>query len=152
LHELSIADAIVTIATEHAQGRRVTSVEVKIGGLRQVVADALTFAFELLTEGTELAGAELVVEHVPARVVCRDCAVESELTNFPFRCASCGTVDVRVVGGDELSVESLELAEEPIAGGAARGADLEDARAVPVRPSETSGRQAEKHQTLVGGR
>ncbi|MGZ8697918.1 MAG: hydrogenase/urease maturation nickel metallochaperone HypA, partial [Gaiellaceae bacterium] len=37
MHELSIAEAIVTIAEEHARGRRVAKVELKIGHLRQVV-------------------------------------------------------------------------------------------------------------------
>ena len=112
MHELSIASAIAEIAGDHARGRRITRVEVRIGALRQVVPDALTFAFALLAEGTEL-----VIEHVPARVTCRACAVESEPTDFPFGCASCGSVDVEVNGGDELLVDSLELEDEPIAVG-----------------------------------
>jgi hydrogenase nickel incorporation protein HypA/HybF len=114
VHELSIATAIVAIAAEHAQGRRVTAVDVKIGRLRQVVPDALAFAFELATEGTKLAGAELVVEHVPVRVACRACGAETEATGFPFGCADCGAVDVDVVAGDELLVEALELEDEPL--------------------------------------
>jgi hydrogenase nickel incorporation protein HypA/HybF len=115
LHELSIADAVVTIAREHAQGRRVTSVEVRVGRLRQVVPDALTFAFELVAAGTEVEGAELHVEHVPVRVACVWCATESEAPELPLACAGCGSVDVEVVAGDELLVESLELDEEPLA-------------------------------------
>jgi hydrogenase nickel incorporation protein HypA/HybF len=115
VHELSIASAIVAVASEHARGRRVSTVEVKIGRLRQVVPDALAFAFELAAEGTEVEGAELVVEHVTARVACRDCGAERELTAWPFACPSCRSVHVEVVGGDELLVESLELIEEPIA-------------------------------------
>ena len=114
MHELSIANAIVAIAADHAQGRRVTRVDVKIGRLRQVVPDALAFAFELATEGTELEGAELVVEHVPARLACRACGTESEANEFPFGCAGCGSVDVDVIAGDELLVEALELEEEPL--------------------------------------
>ena len=114
MHEVSIASAIVTVAAEHAAGRRVTQVEVKIGRLRQVVPDALAFAFELATEETELAGAELVVEHVPARLRCRACGAETEAHEFPFGCANCGSVDVTVVAGDELLVESLELEDEPV--------------------------------------
>src|SRR5215212_11828015 len=109
MHELSIASAIVAIATDHARGRRVTRVEVKIGALRQVVPDALAFAFQLTTEGTELDGAELSIEHIPARVTCSTCGIESETTTFPFGCARCGSVDVEVTAGDELQVDALEL-------------------------------------------
>jgi hydrogenase nickel incorporation protein HypA/HybF len=114
VHELALADAIVTIARDHAQGRRVTSVEVKVGRLRQVVPDALEFAFELVATGTNVEGAMLEVEQVPARVRCSRCGTENEASDFPLACASCGSVDVTVVGGDELLVESLELEDEPI--------------------------------------
>jgi hydrogenase nickel incorporation protein HypA/HybF len=115
MHELSIADAIVAIGCEHARGRRVVSVEVRIGHLRQVVRGALELAFELVAEGTPVEGAELKVEEVPARVACRECARETRADAFPLVCAGCGSLAVDVVAGDELTVEALELDEEPIA-------------------------------------
>jgi hydrogenase nickel incorporation protein HypA/HybF len=117
VHELSLADAVVTIAREHARGRRVTSVDVKVGRLRQVVPDALEFAFELVAAGTEVEGAELRVEHVPARVACARCAAESEAPELPLACTRCGSLDVEVVAGDELLVESLELEDAVPVGG-----------------------------------
>src|SRR2546423_15304253 len=117
MHELSLADAIVTIARDHAQGRRVTRVEVKIGPLRQIVPTALEFAFELVAAGTNVEGAALRVEHVPPRVACPSCDAETVAAGFPLACARCGDVDVDVVAGDELLVESLELEDEPIAVG-----------------------------------
>jgi hydrogenase nickel incorporation protein HypA/HybF len=115
VHELSLADAVVTIARDHARGRRVTGVDVRIGRLRQVVPEALEFAFELVAAGTEVEGAELRVEHVPVRVRCARCDAESEAPEFPLACAECMSIDVEVVAGDELLVESLELEEEPLA-------------------------------------
>jgi hydrogenase nickel incorporation protein HypA/HybF len=114
VHELSIAEAIVAIAEDHARGRRVTAVEVKVGKLRQVVPDALELAFELVATGTCLDGASLRVEHVPARVRCRRCDGEGDADGFPLACASCGSVDVDVSAGDELLVEWLELEDEPM--------------------------------------
>ena len=116
MHELSIAEAIVAIAEEHAAERHVVKVEVRIGYLRQVVPSALTFAFELVAQGTPVEGAELEIEHVPACVACRACAAESLVTEFPFACAACGGLDLEVESGDELLVDALEL-EEPIAAG-----------------------------------
>ena len=113
MHELSLADAVVAIARDHARGRRVSAVDVRIGQLRQVVPDALAFAFELVAAGTEVEGAALEVEHVPVRVRCARCNAESEAPEFPLACEGCGSVDVEVVAGEELQVESLEL-EEPM--------------------------------------
>jgi hydrogenase nickel incorporation protein HypA/HybF len=116
MHELSIADAVVRIVSEHAGERRVTRVELKVGHLRQVVPSALEFAFELVAEGTPVEGAELVMEEVPATVRCRTCGAESQLAGFPARCAPCGGLDVDVTGGDELLVDALELEEAPMVG------------------------------------
>jgi hydrogenase nickel incorporation protein HypA/HybF len=117
VHELSIADAVVTIAREHARGRRVTSVEVRIGRLRQVVPDALEFAFGLVAAGTNVEGAALAVEHVPARVACAGCGEETEAADFPIACALCGSLDVEVIAGDELLVEAIELEDAVPVGG-----------------------------------
>ena len=111
MHELSIAEAIVTIAERHAAGRSVTKVEVRVGHLRQVVPTALEFAFELVSKGTVLDGAELALEEIPARGRCRDCGAETTMSAFPLACANCGALDMEILAGEELQVESLELDE-----------------------------------------
>jgi hydrogenase nickel incorporation protein HypA/HybF len=111
MHELSLADAVVRIACAHAGGRRIESVEVKVGHLRQVVPDALAFAFTLVAEGTEAEGAELLMEEVPAAGFCRGCGTESEFESFPLACEACGSLDVELVRGEELLVDALTLEE-----------------------------------------
>lgn len=111
MHELSIAESVVQIASRHANGRRVTKVWLKVGHLRQVVPSALTFGFELVAEGTPVEGAELELENVPATGLCSDCGVESRLQSFPLQCGVCGGFDLELLSGEELFVESLELEE-----------------------------------------
>ena len=48
MHELSIAESVVQVASRHAQGRRVTKVYLKVGHLRQVVPSALVFSLVLV--------------------------------------------------------------------------------------------------------
>jgi hydrogenase nickel incorporation protein HypA/HybF len=111
VHELSIAESIVRIASEHAAGRPVHRVEVKVGHLRQVVPSSLELAFELLSAGTALDGAELAIEEVPAACRCHACGAESEQDGFPLRCRACGGLHLEVVRGEELLVDALELEE-----------------------------------------
>lgn len=111
LHELSIAESVVQIASRQADGRRVTKVWMKVGHLRQVVPSALAFGFELIAEGTLVEGAELELEQVPAVGRCRECEVESQFDNFPLQCRTCGGFDLEILRGEELLVESLELEE-----------------------------------------
>lgn len=114
MHELAIAEAVAAIASRHAAGRGVSKVELKVGHLRQVVPSALEFAFELLTEGTSLEGAELVIEDVPARGRCRACGRETVMRDFPLQCSHCGGSDLELLAGEELLVDALELEAEPL--------------------------------------
>jgi hydrogenase nickel incorporation protein HypA/HybF len=109
MHELSLAAAIVAIAEQHAAGRRIARVEVRVGQLRQVVPDALLFAFEFAASDTLADGAQLVLEHVPATGDCRACGARSELPGFPLACGTCGTLDLEVVTGEELCVDALDV-------------------------------------------
>ena len=74
MHELSLCQAILEHVEARAGERAVRRVHVRIGYLRQVVPDSLLFSWEMLTESSDLAGCELVVEHVPAVVHCAACA------------------------------------------------------------------------------
>jgi hydrogenase nickel incorporation protein HypA/HybF len=112
VHELSIAQAILEIATRNAGGRHVTAVCVRVGRLRQVVPSALEFAFELSAHGTPAEGAVLELEQVPAAVGCRACGEQAELKAFPLACPACGALEVDVIRGEELVVQSLELDAE----------------------------------------
>jgi hydrogenase nickel incorporation protein HypA/HybF len=114
VHELSIAEAIVAIASRHADGARVERVEVKVGHLRQVVPDALGFAFELVTAGTPLEGAELVFEEVPAAGRCRACGAETDFLELPLACGGCGGFDLELLRGEELLVDALVLEREGV--------------------------------------
>ena len=111
MHELAIADAVLAVAGEHAGGRRLASVTVRVGHLRQVVPAALEFSFALAAEGTSVAGARLEIEAVPAAGVCRRCGTESELDGFPLACRACGELDLELIRGEELLVDSLECDE-----------------------------------------
>jgi len=113
MHELSIADALLGIVLRHADGRRIESVEVKVGHLRQVVPDALTFAWTLVADGTAAQEAELIIEEIPAAGVCRGCGTQSEWDAFPLACRACGSIDVELVRGEELLVDALTMEEVP---------------------------------------
>jgi hydrogenase nickel incorporation protein HypA/HybF len=121
VHELSIAESVVRIAEQHAAGRPVAVVELKVGHLRQVVPSALAFAFELVAQGTCVEGADLVMEEIPAAGRCRGCGTESELDGFPLLCPSCGSWDLELLRGEELLVDALELEDATTNGGARYG-------------------------------
>ena len=97
MHELSIAQALVEQVEQKLAGDRaavIRSVKVSIGELSGVSSEALETAFPFAAEGTRLAGAELVIERVPAVGRCAGCGQESG-QEFPFPvCGKCGATNV----------------------------------------------------------
>jgi len=114
VHELSLCGAIANIVTRHAAGRPVSVIHVQVGQLRQVVPDTLVFCWELVSDGTPLAGSRIDVEGVPARMRCRACGHVAEVGDLPvFACRDCGSIDAEVISGEEFMVTSLDLTAAP---------------------------------------
>jgi hydrogenase nickel incorporation protein HypA/HybF len=111
VHELSVCRAIIGIVTAHASHDAVRTVNVRVGAMRQIVPDTLTYCWSLVTESSELSGAQLCVEQVPATIRCRVCDHEYVLDAPIMRCPSCDSTNVTLVSGDEFLVTSLELEE-----------------------------------------
>ena|SRR5579871_1564313 len=114
MHELSIAESIVSIACEEAlrQGdARVEAVHLRLGALSGVVQDALLFAWELACEDTPIAGARLTIEAIPVEVRCPGCGSEATLAEpLDLACPGCGAA-LEVVHGTELAVTALEIVD-----------------------------------------
>jgi hydrogenase nickel incorporation protein HypA/HybF len=111
MHELSLSSAIVNTAAKHADGRRVTVVNLRVGALRQVIPDTLEFYFEFVARDTVCEGASLVQEVVDARLRCAPCEFEWAIEIPAFRCPTCGGSDVSIASGSEFEVQSIEVEE-----------------------------------------
>jgi hydrogenase nickel incorporation protein HypA/HybF len=111
MHELAMCEAIVDTVTQRADGRRVDRVQVRIGYFRQVVPDSLQFSWELLTEGTDLAGCALDIDHVPAIVECRSCGSRTTLHMPILLCSACDGSDVDLLTGEEFLIASIDRVE-----------------------------------------
>ncbi|HWG84499.1 MAG TPA: hydrogenase maturation nickel metallochaperone HypA, partial [Deinococcales bacterium] len=82
MHEVGIAESIVSIAEAHARhagASRVERIAVRVGALSGVVPDALEFAFTVARQDTLAAGATLEIETVPVSARCPDC--QSDFTS-----------------------------------------------------------------------
>jgi hypothetical protein len=59
MHELGLAEGIMTVAIDMAGGRKVLRIVVRIGEDQRIVPDSLEFGFQLLAEDTICEGATL---------------------------------------------------------------------------------------------
>jgi hydrogenase nickel incorporation protein HypA/HybF len=108
VHELGMCSSIVDAVERRAGDRSVARVRVRVGRLHHVHADAFDQSFAVAAMGTvaEEATAELVL--LPVRAHCGGCQATWECEEIPLACSSCGSVDIELIGGDELVLESIE--------------------------------------------
>jgi hydrogenase nickel incorporation protein HypA/HybF len=111
MHEVSIAQGLMKILEDETKKHgvsRVTKVKVRIGTLSAVVPDALTFAFEVVSEGTVAQGAELNIEVVQAKGRCDKCNIDFDVDECIFLCPHCSGVAAEIVCGKELEVAEID--------------------------------------------
>ena len=108
MHEMALTQSVVDAVCAHAAGRRVHSVKLEVGALCAVVPDAMTFCFELATEGTVADGASLEVDMRAGEARCRTCGAGFELNDLILLCP-CGSADVDVTAGRDLKILSMEV-------------------------------------------
>jgi hydrogenase nickel incorporation protein HypA/HybF len=112
MHELSIAQALVDQAQDIAKqnnARQVTAIIVAVGALSGVDHESLKFVFPMAAEGTVAEKANLIVETVPAQVLCHACNQTSNPDLPSFVCPKCGSDKIEITGGRELILKSVDV-------------------------------------------
>ena len=111
MHELSIAQSLITSIIQEMEDRGLSSIHsigMKIGTLSGVLPDALQFSFEVAREDTLLDGAQLKIEEIPARGQCESCKAEFEILEWAVLCPQCSTGEVVITHGYELDIVFIE--------------------------------------------
>ena len=112
LRTLRKIEDIVREEMEKHDVHRLLLVRVRYGALSNIVPEALSFAFEALTAGTDFEGAVLETEEVPITLKCSQCghtfpAVKGE--HFFAPCPACGEqYGHSMETGRELYVQHIE--------------------------------------------
>jgi len=112
MHELSLTQNLVEIATEHARRAGATairSITLEVGDFSGALPEALEFAFDVCRTGTLAAEATLNIRRVAGRGHCTVCAADAEMTQLSAVCPACGALAFELVAGRELRVLELEI-------------------------------------------
>ncbi len=116
MHEAGIALNLIEAVQSRLEALphgHVAAIHVTIGELSGVSAEALEFAFHCLAAGTSLETTRLVFEVVPLAMRCDACGRTSPVADLVFRCPACGSERTTVVGGRELEVRTVDVADVP---------------------------------------
>jgi hydrogenase nickel incorporation protein HypA/HybF len=113
MHELSLALEVVELTRREAEKHRVSIIkelEIEVGYLSGVEADAFQSALELIVKETILENATIQIIRTPGNGFCRTCDNDFLLNQPLDTCPVCGNYPTRVWGGNEFRVKSM-LAE-----------------------------------------
>ncbi|MEF3255703.1 MAG: hydrogenase maturation nickel metallochaperone HypA [Deferribacterales bacterium] len=112
MHEASIAENILEIAIDTALkngAKKIVSINLQIGKLSAIDNSALVTAFDVIKEGTIANEAVLNIENIPIIGKCNECGDESEYEELYFKCKRCGSFDMSLISGEELSIKDIEV-------------------------------------------
>ncbi|MEV8631701.1 hydrogenase maturation nickel metallochaperone HypA [Streptosporangium sp. NPDC051023] len=111
MHEFGIAEAILTAVEDRADGRRVRRARVYAGAMLRVTEPAVNHAFAVVAEGSLAEGAQVELVIVPVQLICRACGQTAASAAPLATCPECGGVDIETEGGDDLVLESIQIAK-----------------------------------------
>ena len=110
MHELSVIENILKNVQEIAMVntlKDVTKIYLKIGKLRHLTSEMLTFSFDAVKAGTIAQNAQLIVDYVEVAAHCNECNNEFEIKNNIFICNKCNSCDLHLISGKEVILESI---------------------------------------------
>jgi hydrogenase nickel incorporation protein HypA/HybF len=112
MHEMSLCEGIIQVLEDNARSQgfaRVKVVWLEIGALAGVEIEAMRFGFDAMKKGTLAEDARLEIIDRPGQAWCLPCAKTVPIEQRFDACPHCGSYQLQVTGGEELSVKELEV-------------------------------------------
>jgi hydrogenase nickel incorporation protein HypA/HybF len=112
MHEHSLVRSLVGQVQEIARKHAAISIDevvIAVGPLSGVEPLLLNSAFSRIASGELFAHVRFTIEETPLTIRCESCQLESELVNFVFICAHCGSVSTRVISGEGVLLRRVKL-------------------------------------------
>ncbi len=112
MHEMALCESVLQILQDNAREKgftRVKTVWLEIGKLAGVEADAMRFSFDVVTHGTLANRARLEIIEVPGRAWCLGCAKTVPVTQRFDACPECGSYQLQVTDGQDMTIKELEV-------------------------------------------
>jgi hydrogenase nickel incorporation protein HypA/HybF len=114
MHEVGIASEILRASHAEAArrpGARLVAVTVRIGVLAGVDAEALRFAWDVMSQQAEHDPVTLQIEMMPRRNRCQPCGCEFVTEMYSEPCPECSSENSTLLSGDEMQLASVEVEE-----------------------------------------
>ena len=115
MHEYFIVQNILRTVEDLVRdypGKKITKAVFLIGKFSGVEPELLKTALDFFKKGSPLEDAEIVLELEDLKIKCLDCGKEATKEKWDITCPFCGSLNTKVVSGEEMFLKTLELEEK----------------------------------------
>jgi len=113
MHELSIAEGILSAIEQHIGGKKIlTRITLSIGPLAGISADSLEFWFSEIAKTRGFGTPALEIIKTKAEALCAQCSETYDLSSFYTGCPKCESLERTVSSGYECVIDSIEMETE----------------------------------------
>lgn len=111
MHEIGTLISVLRTVDDIIEENKLTeakSVTLEVGEVSGILPEFLYKGWGFVTARSKYAtGAELKVETLPARTVCRDCGEEYETVRYGKICPKCGSGNTVLLCGNEYNIKEI---------------------------------------------
>ena len=111
MHELSVVQSMMKIVENFAKNKEVTKIVVKIGKMSGIEPYFLKESFDFFKENTICKNAEMEIIETDIKIKCFECGKENKIKGFDFHCPECGSEKTKIIEGEEMHIEYIEVKE-----------------------------------------
>lgn len=112
MHEYSIVQNLLDLCEQNAvanNASKVFKIVVGIGEMSSVEPTLLKTAFDTFKFDTIASEAVMEIQRIALKAECLDCGCSFTPTMSNFLCQKCGSLNTKLISGDELLLLSLEI-------------------------------------------
>jgi len=111
MHELSLAEHVLHSMIDYTQKNnvKISKIHLQIGELSTIVAESLTFSFDIVKTNTLLENTELEIHFEKGMAKCKNCQKEQEISKYATPCSFCGHAYLDILSGNQMLIHSIEL-------------------------------------------
>jgi len=112
IHELAVTESLLKIVLKHAEengAKRIVSIQLQVGELRDLTEEWMQRYFDYLSEGTLAEGGKILLTKIPVAFRCGACVhtFSADIRQSNLLCPACGHESCELVKGNEFLIESI---------------------------------------------
>lgn len=112
IHELAVTEGILKVVLKHAEenkAKKVVTVDLRVGELRDFTTEWMQRYFNYLSRGTVAEGGKLNVKLSPVIFKCNSCKSDfkADIKEREITCPDCKSAEIELKAGREFFIESI---------------------------------------------